>query len=82
MNPNMVLFILMGVAFAHIFWKAAEFEESRPCMLWAGMSLVVYGFTWLWLGWSMLWLIGAQVGLGGFIAVIRAAIYLRQTSEK
>jgi len=62
--------ILMVVAFAVFFYRAAEFEnESR--LLWCGLSLVISLATLFYLHWGWLGTVLGQVGLFVGITVFR-----------
>jgi hypothetical protein len=53
------------------WYKAADVENVSP-WLWVGLSVGVYALTWLWLGWGLLGILLAQVGLLVAVGVARA----------
>jgi hypothetical protein len=73
MNPFGIFysfqFVLM-VACAFFYYKAGEIDNA-PSMLWAGISVVIYLLTWLWLGWGLVLNFLAQLVLLIAIAVVR-----------
>jgi hypothetical protein len=66
--------ILICVAFAVFFYRAAESENESP-MIWCGLSLVISGATLFLLHWG--W-IGCSLGQAGLFAGITIVRMLRK----
>ena len=66
MLPLYSVHFVMLLAFAVVYYKAADIEDA-PRMLWAGLSIGVYVLTWQFLGFGWLGCILGQVGL--FVAL-------------
>jgi hypothetical protein len=62
-------FVIM-LACAVFYYRAADIEDA-PQLLWAGLSVLLYLLTWLWLGWGVLANLLAQVALLIGIAIVR-----------
>jgi hypothetical protein len=65
------LLILVALAFAIFFYRAAELEDD-PTWIWWALSLLISALTIFWLHWSWLGIILSQLGLFLGIAVFRA----------
>jgi hypothetical protein len=62
--------ILVLIAFAVFFHRAAEMEEA-PSWIWSALSILISVLTIFWLHWGWLGIILGQVGLFVGITVIR-----------
>ncbi len=63
-------FLLM-VASAVFFYRAGVFDNG-PGLLWAVLSVLISILVWQWLGWGLLAMTLAQIGLFVGIGVFRA----------
>lgn len=83
MNPFALIysieFVLLVVCMA-IYYKAAEMEHE-PALLWMGISVAVYVFTWRHLRWSWFGCLLGQFALASGIAVVRAINEMRKTRQ-
>jgi hypothetical protein len=59
------------IAFAQIFYRAARIDDAPP-LVWAGLSIIIYLVTWIFLSWGVLGCIIGQVLLFFAIAIVRA----------
>lgn len=64
------LFIIIILAFAIFFLRAAEFEDASG-FLWAGLSLLVSALTWFVFHWGWLGAVLGQAGLFAGITIFR-----------
>jgi hypothetical protein len=62
--------LLVLLAFAIFFHRAAEFEDESS-LIWSGLSLVISVVTMFWLGWGWLGIICGQGGLFVGITLFR-----------
>lgn len=62
--------ILVCMAFAVFFYRAAELEDE-PSLVWSGLSVVISLATLFWLHWGWLGTLLAQAALFFGIAVFR-----------
>ncbi len=67
----MLLSLLILLACATFFYRVAEIENESGA-LWAGLSVLVYLFTWLVLRWWLFGCVGGQVALFIGITIVRA----------
>jgi hypothetical protein len=61
---DFVVLVLCAIA-----WFRAAQVENVPPWIWAGLSIFVYAFTWLWLHWGIF---GCLIGQGLLLATITA----------
>jgi hypothetical protein len=64
------LTILIIVAYAIFFCRAAEFEDESV-LIWGGLSVAISAVTFLWLGFSWLGISLGQIGLFVGITIFR-----------
>ena len=69
---QLVLLLVCGVG----FYRAAEVDDA-PRFLWAGASMGVFAFTWLYLRQGVIGNLVGQAAVLGGIAVVRALLTLR-----
>jgi hypothetical protein len=64
------LTILIIIAFAVFFYRAAEFEDESV-FIWCGLSVTISFITFFWLGWGWLGCSFGQAGLFVGITILR-----------
>jgi len=62
--------VLVCLAFAVFFYRAAEFEDEST-WIWCGLSVLISALTMFWLHWGWLGIILGQIGLLVGIAFLR-----------
>jgi hypothetical protein len=62
--------ILVALAFAIFFYRAAEMDDE-PTWIWWVLSLLISALTIFWLHWSWFGIILSQVGLFAGITIFR-----------
>lgn len=62
--------IVVCVAFAVFFYRAAEFEDE-PAFIWCGLSVVISVLALLWLHWGWMGIILSQAALFAGITIVR-----------
>jgi hypothetical protein len=71
LGPLYTIEFVVCVICAVGWYKAASIEDVPP-MLWVGLSVAVYAFTWRWLGWGWIGCFLGQVLLLGAVTLVRA----------